>query len=61
MTKFANETFGIQALYGRVLHGNEASVRVLEKNGYSFVSEEKDADCDPYGKGMLVYKKVLSD
>lgn len=24
-------------LYGRVLHGNDASIRVLEKNGYSFL------------------------
>ena len=31
------------------MHGNASS--------YSFVSEEFDADDDPYGKGMLIYKK----
>lgn len=62
MEKFAYETFGIQVLYGRILHGNDASIRVLEKNGYSFLLEEKDVEDDPYGKGMLIYKKsVLSD
>jgi ribosomal-protein-alanine N-acetyltransferase len=37
------------------MHGNGASVRVLEKNGFSFAKEEFDAEDDPYGKGMLVY------
>ena len=49
--------FGIRTIYGRVVHGNEASARVLEKNGYRFVKEEFGAEDDPYGKGMLVYKK----
>ncbi|MBO4414361.1 MAG: GNAT family N-acetyltransferase [Lachnospiraceae bacterium] len=46
----------IKVLYGRVMKGNNASVRVLEKNGYSFVGEEYGAEDDPYGNGMLVYK-----
>ncbi len=57
MTELVVETFDIQILYGRVMHGNEASVRVMEKNGYEFVQEEFGAEDDPYGKGMLVYKK----
>ena len=54
---FVSERFGITAIYGRVVHGNEASVRVLEKNGYQFVKEESGAEDDPYGNGMLVYRK----
>ena len=57
MTKYTCETFGVNILYGRVMHGNDASVRVLEKNGYSFTSEEFGAEDDPYGKGMLIYRK----
>lgn len=57
MTKFSVETFGINVLYGRVMHGNNASVRVLEKNSYEFVKEEFGAEDDPYGNGMLIYKK----
>jgi len=57
MTKFSVETFGINVLYGRVMHGNNVSVRVLEKNGYEFVKEEFGAEDDPYGNGMLIYKK----
>jgi [ribosomal protein S5]-alanine N-acetyltransferase len=30
---------------------------VLEKNGYDFVREEYGAEDDPYGNGMLVYKR----
>lgn len=55
MTSFAIEKFDTKVLYGRVMHGNDASVRVLEKNGYSFEKEEFDAEDDPYGNGMLVY------
>ena len=58
MTKYIAETFEINILYGRVMHGNNASVRVLEKNGYEFVKEEFGAEDDPYGNGMLIYKKV---
>lgn len=57
MTWFIVSTFGMNALYGRVMRGNNASVRVLEKNGYKFVTEEFGAEDDPYGNGMLVYKK----
>ena len=49
--------FGMSVLYGRVMHGNNASVRVLEKNGYKFVTEEFGAEDDSYGNGMLIYKK----
>ena len=41
------------------MHGNNASVRVLEKNGYEFAKEEFGAEDDPYGNGMLIYKKVF--
>ena len=57
MTEFIISTFGINVLYGRVMRGNNASVRVLEKNGYVFVQEELGAEDDPYGNGMLIYKK----
>jgi len=57
MTEYVVATFGVNTLYGRVMRGNDASVRVLEKSGYSFVNEEFGAEDDPYGKGMLIYKK----
>ena len=57
MTKYAAETFEINVLYGRVMYGNIASVRVLEKNGYQFVKTESGAEDDPYGNGMLIYKR----
>ena len=56
MTKFAVSTFGISTLYGRVMRGNDASVRVLEKNGYVLTGEEFGAEDDPYGNGMLIYR-----
>ncbi len=31
MTEFIVSTFGMSVLYGRVMRGNNASVRVLEK------------------------------
>ena len=55
MTKFAADTFRVFVLFGRVMKGNNASVRVLEKNGFRFVREETGAEGDPYGNGMLVY------
>lgn len=55
MTSFVVSKFGTKVLYGRVMHGNDASARVLEKNGYLFLEEEFDAEDDPYGNGMLVY------
>lgn len=57
MTEFVVSTFKIHVLYGRVMRGNDASVRVLEKNGYIFVDEEFGAEDDLYGNGMLIYKK----
>ncbi|MCR5769207.1 MAG: GNAT family N-acetyltransferase [Lachnospiraceae bacterium] len=57
MTEFSFDHFGVRTIFGRVMHGNDASVRVLEKAGYSFVNEEFGAEDDPYGNGMLVYKK----
>ncbi len=57
MTRFINEQFGIKVLYGRVMRGNDASIRVLEKNGYEFIKEEFGAEDDSYGNGMLIYKK----
>ena len=59
ISAFAASRFGLSVIYGRVVHGNEASARVLEKNGYQFVKEEVGAEDDPYGNGMLVYKKVF--
>ncbi len=57
MTKLAFSRFGIRAVFGRVVHGNTASVRVLEKCGYQFLKEEFGVEDDPYGRGMLVYRK----
>ena len=54
---FVVARFGIRVIHGRVVHGNEASAKVLEKNGYQFVKEEFGAEDDPYGNGMLVYRK----
>ena len=54
---FAASRFGIRTIWGRVVHGNEASAKVLEKSGYEFVREEFGAEDDPYGSGMLVYRK----
>lgn len=56
MTGFSFARFGATVSYGRVVHGNGASARVLEKAGYIFVNEEMGAEDDPYGNGMLVYK-----
>ena len=57
MTAFAASAFDTRVLYGRVLRGNEVSVRVLEKNGYILIGEEFGAEDDPYGNGMLIYRK----
>jgi len=54
---FVAARFGMRVIYGRVVHGNEASANVLEKNGFRFMEEEFGAEDDPYGNGMLVYKK----
>ena len=57
LTRFAVSRFRCRVIYGRVVRGNWASVKVLEKNGYRFVKEEFGAEDDPYGRGMLVYRK----
>ena len=59
ISDFVGSRFGIGVIWGRVVHGNQASAKVLEKNGYRFVNEESGAEDDPYGHGMLVYKKEL--
>ena len=58
MTNFVCSTWKCRVLYGRVMRGNVASVRVLEKNGYVFEREESGSEDDPWGYGILVYKKV---
>ena len=55
MTEFSFNELEAKVIYGRVVHGNCASARVIEKCGYSFVNEEFGAEDD---NGMLVYKKV---
>ena len=59
VTGYVASRFGVRVIYGRVVHGNAASAKVLEKSGYRFVKEEFGAEDDPYGKGMLVYKKEI--
>ena len=56
LSGFVVSRFGISVIWGRVVYGNEASVKVLEKNGYQFVRKEFGAEDDPYGNGMLVYQ-----
>ena len=56
---FAASRFGIRVIYGRVVHGNEASAKVLAKNGYQFTGEEFGTEDDPSGNGMLVYRKTF--
>ena len=57
MTEGIAPHFEVGAIYGRVVRGNEASVKVLEKNAFQFLREEFGAEDDPYGNGMLVYEK----
>jgi len=59
ISNFVGSRFGIGVIWGRVVHGNQASAKVMENNGYHFVKEEFGAEDDPYGNGMLVYKKEL--
>ena len=59
MIEFVRARFPIQCLQGRVMKGNAASVRVLEKNGFLFLREEQNAEDDPYQNGMLVYQKEI--
>lgn len=59
LTDYIIHTFGISVLYGRVMNGNNASAKVMEKTGYKYYQKEFGAEDDTYGKGMLVYKKEL--
>jgi len=61
MTGFSFSRFNCRTIWGRVVHGNDASARVLEKGGYRFVREEFGAEDDPYGNGMLVYARNRDD
>lgn len=56
ISRFATSALGIRVLHGRVIWGNNASVRVLEKSGYVFVNKEFGTEDDPYGQGILVYR-----
>ncbi len=56
MVRFVVSRFDMKVIHGRVVHGNQASVNVLEKSGFQFVEEEFGAADDPYSKGMLVYQ-----
>ena len=59
MAAFCEKELHVRVLYGRVMRGNDASVRVLEKNGVAFVRMETGAEDDPEGRGVLVYRKAL--
>jgi ribosomal-protein-alanine N-acetyltransferase len=52
------KSFDENTIYGRVVHGNDASVRVFKKSDYLFINEEFGAKDDPYGSGMLVFRKA---
>ena len=56
ISDFVVSHFGIGVIWGRVVYGNDASVKVLEKSGYQFMRKEFGAEDDPYGNGMLVYQ-----
>lgn len=56
---FATPVFNLKKLQGRVMQGNAASCRVLEKCGYRYLFTNPHAPDDPWGKGMLVYEKTL--
>ena len=59
VSAYISSRFGVRRIFGRVVHGNDASAKVLEKSGYQFVKEEFGAEDDPYGRGMLVYAKTF--
>ena len=59
MAKFLRSHFDVKVLYGRVIRGNQASARVLEKSGFTFLGEEFGAEDDPYSNGMLVYRSEI--
>ena len=53
---FVVSRFDIGVIWGRVVYGNEASAKVLEKSDYQFVRKEFGAEDNPYGNEMLVYQ-----
>ena len=57
VSEFMASTFSAKVIYGRVIRGNDASARVLENSGFTFLGEDHGASDDPYGNGMLVYRK----
>ena len=59
ITDYIKKVLGIHVLYGRVMKGNVASIRVMEKSGYVFIEEELGAEDDPYGMGILVFRNVV--
>lgn len=59
MEEYARQHFPISKLQGRVMQGNAASCRVLEKCGYLYCRTDLHAPDDPWGNGMLVYEKTL--
>ena len=59
MVQFAAKHFGAKSLHARIMKGNHRSVKVVEKCGFSFVTEEFDAQDDAYGNGMLIYTKEV--
>lgn len=59
ISRLLSDTFSTEYLYGRVLCGNLASAKVLEKCGYTLLREEMGAEDDPYGNGVLVYRLTI--
>jgi len=57
MSAFIMPMFSVKCLYGRVMQGNEASCRVLQRCGYTYQAMEMGAADDPYGNGMLIYMR----
>lgn len=60
MNAFAAEKLNADTIYGRVMRGNDAYVRVLVKSGYQYETEEAGAEDDPRDPGMLIYKRERS-
>ena len=57
--ELAAARFQARIVYARIMHGNVSSVKVIQKCAYVFVREELGAEDDPYGNGMLVYRKEI--
>ena len=58
MNTFASEKLNADTIYGRVMRGNDAYVRVLIKSGYQYETEEYDTEAEARDPGMLIYKRV---